>query len=364
MSCNYPMIRAETYESYTNKKGGKSYKAEFLSRDLIMEKGYTIKDLRRMFVPNKYRKIDITNCGQCIECRLQKSRDTATRCILEKYYGRLKEVILNNEGEIIERIYGAYEENECWFLTLTYADEYLPSHRTVNTVTGEVREGISVDPTDMQKFWKRVRKKWPDAKIKYINCSEYGSQTHRPHNHAIVFGLPLDMNLFKKVGMSENMEPYWTSPELEQVWPLGHVTIGRVTWESCAYVARYTLKKATANMNSDYYALQGILPEHVSMSDNIGLQYFIDNIDQIYHTDSVPVKNKKTGSLAKPPKRFDALYKEKCPDDYKMIKDAREMMANSSLLQKQLSTDMPEYERIIKDIKRVEESVKDLRKEL
>ena len=36
-TCTRPLIRAETWETYINKKGGKSYKIEWLGRDFYDE---------------------------------------------------------------------------------------------------------------------------------------------------------------------------------------------------------------------------------------------------------------------------------------------------------------------------------------
>lgn len=356
MSCPKPLVRAETYETYVNKKGGISYKEEWLQRD---QYDNLVNDMKYL-VPTKYRKIDLVPCGQCIECRLQYTREWATRCMLEKQYGYYG---------------GAYPENTCWFLTLTYKDEALKGLRKVFEETGEVKEGISIWPEDMQLFWKRVRKKkkWKDLKIKYLNVSEYGHQTHRPHNHAIVFGLPLDITKFKKEGVNEWGDPYWTTDELDDCWytdrdgltvkPAGHITIGRVTWKSCAYVARYNLKKIIKQEDNLYYDLQGILPEHVSMSNSIGYDYMANNWDKILATDSVPVINPKSGDLAKAPKRFMRILEEVDNDMYRMIKDRRKIIALSNERGKRLLTDLTPEEMRKQSEERMKSVIHDLRKD-
>lgn len=360
MSCPYPLIRAETHETYRNKKGGISYKAEFIPRI-----DYDKTKCQNLIKGGVYRKVDLIGCGQCIECKLQYTREWATRCMLEKQY-------CFNWGTNEEPRYGPYPDNTCWFLTLTYKDEFLPSHQTVNTETGEVIKGMSVKPRDMQLFWKRVRKrkKWKDCKIKYLNVSEYGHQTHRPHNHAIVFGMPLDISKFKKRGINDWGDPYWSTEELDDVWvdeetglPMGNITIGRVTWRSAAYVARYSLKKILSEQDNTWYQMQGILPEHVSMSDNIGVAYYKDNKEKIYKTDSVPITNPKSGELIKPPHNFDRMFKESDPDLYKMIKDRRKIIAETGQALKMKNTDLTIEEMRKQSAQRMKDVIKDLRKE-
>jgi len=91
-------------------------------------------------------------CGQCIGCRLERSRQWALRCVHEA---------------------ALYQDN-C-FITLTYNDENLPKTQTL------VLE-------DVQKFWKRLRKHFKTKQIRYYLAGEYGELTLRPHYHACVFG--------------------------------------------------------------------------------------------------------------------------------------------------------------------------------
>lgn len=339
--CTKPLIRAETFESYINKKGQKSYKVEWLQREQY-DKG----QIPRM----KYRRINEIPCGKCIECRLNYSREWATRCMLELNYG------YNGDK---------YPDGTAWFLTITYKDEYLKTHKTVNTETGETYEGISLCKEDIQKFWKRLRKKYPQMQLKYIECGEYGSRTLRPHYHAIVYGLPLPMETFKKIGMNNLNQPIWQCDELNNVWGMGFVTIGRVTWESSAYVARYTLKKSTgAKYDKNWYMMQGLIPEFITMSQGIAKSYFNTNLEKIYNTDTVPIVNKKSGANVKPPKSYDRMLKEIDPELYEKIKHERELSGkNQEMLLRQQTNLTPEERRIISET-RMKEVLKDIRMEV
>jgi len=161
------------------------------------------------------------------------------------------------------------------YITLTYAPEHLPP-------TG------SLVPSDMQKFFKRLRKK---HKIRYFYCGEYGDIGGRPHYHAIIFGYDFpDKVLFK----TRDEIKYYVSDELAKLWIYGTHLIGEVTFESAAYVARYCLKKVTGDEAFDHYndinyhtgeIYNTYLPEYSRMSTKpgIGRDWFFK-----YHTDCFP----------------------------------------------------------------------------
>ena len=64
------------------------------------------------------------------------------------------------------------------FITLTYADEYLPSDGKLKYL-------------DFQLFMKRLRK-YCGKEISFFMCGEYGEKTARPHYHACIFGYDFD----------------------------------------------------------------------------------------------------------------------------------------------------------------------------
>ena len=144
-------------------------------------------------------------CGQCIGCRLERSRQWAMRCVHE----------------------ASMHDDNC-FITLTYNPENLPPD-------------CGLIKSDFQKFMKRYRRAFPGKEIRFYHCGEYGDANNRPHYHAVIFGHNFDdwMYLFD----SPSGEPIYTSPTLERIWGHGFVTVGSVTFESAAYVARYVMKK-------------------------------------------------------------------------------------------------------------------------
>lgn len=226
-------------------------------------------------------------CGQCIGCRLERSRQWAVRCVLEAKQ---------------------HEENS--FITLTYDDEHLPSALSSDSE----RIHSTLDKTDLQKFWKRLRKHLNGRKIRYFACGEYGEQFSRPHYHAILFGYK-----FEKELREVNGKPVWVAPELLDVWQQGLVSADEVSFESCAYVARYNLKKINGPGALEYY--DGRQPEFVTMSrrPGIGKGFFDVYWQNIYGNDRIISR----GVPVKPPPYFDRLLENVDKALLRVVKDKR-----------------------------------------
>lgn len=125
------------------------------------------------------------------------------------------------------------------FLTLTYKDEYLPG-------------GNSLCYRDFQRFMRRLRNEFRGTRIRFYMCGEYGERLSRPHFHACVFNLEFT----DKVIFSDSERgKLFTSPTLSRLWPYGHATIGELTFESAAYVARYVTKKMTGDSAREHYTV-------------------------------------------------------------------------------------------------------------
>ena len=79
--------------------------------------------------------------------------------------------------------------------------------------------------------------------IRFYMCGEYGERTARPHYHACIFGCDFaDREYYKTTAAGYKL---YTSETLAEIWQLGHATIGDVTFQSAAYVARYIMQKRT-----------------------------------------------------------------------------------------------------------------------
>nr|WAE43834.1 MAG: replication initiator protein [Microviridae sp.] len=222
-------------------------------------------------------------CGSCDGCHLERARQWAIRCM--------------HESEL-------YCAN-C-FITLTYADEFLP-----------VR-GVCV--RDFQLFMKRLRKSIGTA-VRYFHCGEYGEKFSRAHYHALLFGYDFPDKVFLKVRRGERV---FLSQMLTDLWGKGKTEVGSVTIRSASYVARYCLKKVNSNCSSGFYVdSDGVMsnPEYVTMSrrPGIGKGWYDKYKGDVFPSDSVIVN----GVEVRPPKFYDRMYDIENPSDFARIKAAR-----------------------------------------
>lgn len=214
------------------------------------------KDIPDTFLRPSITKYIEIPCGQCIGCRLQRSREWANRMMME-----------------LETT-----DAPSSFITLTYDNDHLPLSEGVNHITGETEMFGNLVLEDLQKFMKRLRAK-TGKKIRYFACGEYGDKSNRPHFHLIVFGYFPEDAKFLRVGRHGEYN-YYESEELSELWPYGLHVVSNVTWESCAYTARYVVKKFTGDM-SIRYEEKNIKPPFVVMSNRpgIGYDYFMKHHD-------------------------------------------------------------------------------------
>lgn len=267
-------------------------------------------------------------CGQCIGCRIDYSRQWANRCMMELQY-----------------------HDSAYFVTLTYDDAHVPQSYYVDGETGEALTSLTLKKRDFQLFMKRLREHFPKDHIRYFACGEYGSSTFRPHYHAIIFGLHLDdLTVYKTVKEAGEFYTYYNSPSLQKVWcddsgnPIGYAVVGEVTWNSCAYVARYVVKKLKGQAAIAYKTFN-IQPEFVLMSRKPGIarQYYDDHPD-IYRYGEINISTEKGGRLFRPPRYFDKLYDLDAPDDFTRIKNQRKAQAVLSAQAKLAHTTLKDYE--------------------
>lgn len=232
-------------------------------------------------------------CGKCVSCKLDYSREWAIRIQHEAQTALIS----------------------C-FLTLTYNDENIPEDR-------------SVDVREIQLFIKKLRKKIYPAKIKYFACGEYGNkktQNNRPHYHVIIMGYDfIDKRLWKTTDSGQKI---YRSNELEKIWTKGYSSIGEVTFQSAAYVARYTLKKTKdkkgyEHVDTDTGEINDLKPEFLTMSQGIGKTWW-----NKYKTDT----NKdyllnEALQKTKVPRYYDKQREKEDPDSLEEIKLRREEKA-------------------------------------
>lgn len=180
-------------------------------------------------------------CGQCMACRLSRAQDWSTRLAHE-----------------------ASRHDFNAFLTLTFADDHLPSDWSVRV-------------RDVQLFMKRLRKSLGDKPVRFFACGEYGDRYLRPHYHLVLFGHDFpDKTPWRR---SSSGFVLYRSAHLEKLWPYGLSEIGSVTTQSAGYVARYVTKKQTGPAAADtYFRVHpttgfpwSVRPEFVCMSTRPGI---------------------------------------------------------------------------------------------
>jgi len=231
-------------------------------------------------------------CGNCIGCRLDRSRSWAIRCV--------------HEAQL--------HDNNC-FITLTYAPEHIP-------------ENGALEFKHFQDFMKNYR--YHHGPVRFFHCGEYGTGSFRPHYHAIIFGHTFsDQELLSET----RGQKLYTSASLEKLWPYGHTSVGSVTWQSAAYVARYLIKKVTGSLADAHYERLNLttgelvqLPrEYTTMSrrPGIGNNWFEQFHADVYPDDFCVVDGKKY----KPPRYYDNLLLELDPELHDQVKEKRDIYA-------------------------------------
>lgn len=203
-------------------------------------------------------------------------------------------------------------------ITLTY--ERMPKNGSLNT-------------EDFTLFMKRLRKHFQPKKIRFLQCGEYGDKLGRPHHHAALFGIDFDDKIeFKK----DDKSVLWTSEILQKKWRHGQCTVGELTFESAAYIARYISKKVYGETKECHYTRVNeetgevitIKPEYITMSRNPGLasDYYKKYSKDVFPSDNIAVR----GKLVKPPKFYLSQLEKKDPQLYAAVKKTRTKTAKEN----------------------------------
>lgn len=216
--------------------------------------------------PRKAQSFDVVTvpCGKCIDCRLDRSREWAVRCMHELSTSEL---------------------GGC-FVTLTYDEAHLPLDHSLHY-------------RDFQLFMHRLRNHGYDG-VRFFMCGEYGDDFGRPHYHAILFNCVFpDLVHFRHEGKID----LYKSAELSQIWGLGFVTVGMVTMHSAGYVARYSLKKITGSAAGSAYQYVDPVSGEVfdreppfsgqSLKPGIGFDWLALHKSDVFPHDNVVIGGKK-----------------------------------------------------------------------
>lgn len=231
-------------------------------------------------------------CGRCTGCRLEQIRQWAVRLMHE----------------------ASLHENNT-YVTLTYDDKHCP-------------RDYSIHKPDFQKFIKRLRKSIEPKRIKYFHSGEYGDDFARPHFHAILFGHSFqDQKYWKTI----KKNPLYTSEELTARWGLGFCSLGAVTFQSAAYVAKYCIKRRNGEQAKTHYLLDIVdpetgeiervnrLPEYSTGSNGLGKGWFEKFHNDVYPDGFVIVN----GVQARPPRYYDKQMEKLDKDIVDVLRKAR-----------------------------------------
>lgn len=293
-------------------------------------------------------------CGNCIGCRIEYSKQWANRCMLEVQY-----------------------HERCCFITLTYNREHVPL--VGYSIGGKLASvpALTLSKRDLQLFFKRLRKFFPGVCIRYFGCGEYGPQTLRPHYHVILFGIDFDDKI--EYGCSKTGNKMFVSPSLDRLWSypprnvlgesyianmtqkekekastlIGLATIQPVTWETCAYTARYVTKKLKGPL-AEFYKERNMVPPFSCMSrrPGIGRQYYDDH-PELWEHEYINVSTPDGGKQFRPPKYFMKLLEQDDPYSAEAMKEVRKAFAlqQSMTLEELSGVEHEEYLHRLEEIK-------------
>lgn len=321
MSCYYPLIGIPNGVN----PNGKTHYAIRPFKDSVWEDLQTRPPLQGPAV-----KIP---CGKCIGCRLDYSRQWANRCMLEAQY---------------------YPPDQVWFATITYNDKYVPRVISMDPETGKQAPALTLRKRDFQLWMKRLRRHFPETKIRFFASGEYGSETLRPHYHAILFGLPIhDLELYEKSGnfqlyTSKSIAKTWSkvyndndlrdtskdsyAPLAMETWiegdltyePYGRIVLSPCSWETCAYTARYTAKKSNTFF-PQFFESFGLEAPFTLMSRKPGIagQYYQDH-PEVYDYRYINIPGQEGGIKFTVPRYFDRLLEKEDPEALACMKEIRQ----------------------------------------
>lgn len=329
MPCFHPMQGYESRELTSNGK-----------RKTVMDP----RNARYCLTPDGYvPKERVCKCNKCFGCRNQYSREWSIRCMHEAFLWEKK---------------GGNS-----FITLTYNDDFLPR---VYSDDGRILGVGTLNYDHWTKFVKRFRKAlvkplfdsykrkygkrfknkfyWRLAwrkgpKIRFYMGPEYGTLNHRPHYHAIIFNydFPDKVHVCTRQGhklyQSRFLDSLWTCPKTGK--SMGYCSVGSVTFQSAAYVARYMDKKVKGDdvegryqrFNLETGEVYYLAPEkaRISNRDGIGKGWF-----DLYHSDVYrPDVDKDfitvNGVRCRPPRYYDSLLERISPQDFEAIRLSRQL---------------------------------------
>lgn len=307
---------------------------------------YAIKgNLDLPFVRKEHPDAVLIPCGKCIGCRLDYSRSWADRMMLELETAKKAIFVTltyrNQFAHATEYEY-ATAPDDCYF-PIGQGERLDGSHLLMPV-------SFTLDKRDFQLFMKRLRrnKLFEGVKLRFYAAGEYGESTYRPHMHFILFGVGLDdIPDLHSFGVNEFGQTYYLSDTFARIWRNGFVLLSDVSWQTCAYVARYVTKKLGNDVLMRDYLNQ--IPEFSLMSrkPGIGREYLAQHPDCL-DLESVNISTPDGGRKISIPRYYyrqlsyesenNPLYN---PEKYDNIRATRRELSNDALFLKMQKTELP-----------------------
>lgn len=170
-------------------------------------------------------------CGRCSNCRENRVYGWAFR--------------LSQEAKV---------STSALFVTLTYENPPITKNGF-----------MTVDKSDLQKFFKRLRK-LNNAKLKYYAAAEYGENKQRPHYHICLFNAD-----------KETLQKAWSLGNRE----IGSIHVGEINEASTQYALKYIAKKSIIPV----HPRDDRQKEFALISKGLGAAYLTDNIRKFHLSD-------------------------------------------------------------------------------
>lgn len=294
MSCYHPLIGIPTGELTENGKKKLFIRQSKDSADFELE---LKKNEGAVLLP----------CGKCIGCRLDYSRSWADRMMLE----------LETEKKGV-------------FLTLTYDNEHITWIN--DNITGDLVG--TLNKRDCQLFMKRLRKEFDGIRIRFFLAGEYGPSTLRPHYHCILFGICLaDIGDCTPFGQNELGQKYYISQRIAGIWNNGNVLLSDVSWKTCAYVARYVVKKINGSLADIVYGTSGKEKEFSLMSRKPGIgRMYLDEHPGCLDLQNINISTPEGGLKISIPKYYIKQLELTDPEKFAKLKEDRKRFASDHMM--------------------------------
>lgn len=222
----------------------------------------------------------LSPCGKCSQCIASKVSEYTF--LFRKEW--LKPVFARSGGS---------------FLCLTYDNSTLP-------ISPQGYMSTKID--DLQRFMKRFRinlvRAGYDIPVKYVACTEYGSDNGRPHMHFSILGVP-------PVLCSDIARKSWTDRHYGGLIDVDPLEIGGVS-----YCLKYLSKQNPIGTIKQQYIDRGCETPRVLVSKGLGVDWISNHCDEIINNRFTFVENGETHLYSKKVRSYVEAYTGVDPRPY------------------------------------------------